>query len=454
MKVIDDEEFERLVENFEPETIKIQNMHIHLEESIRINMKWQSFYFENCTFTGKRIDFFIFNKKENPGQSLQFIDCSISNDLFIKDCILSTVAFRNVKILSTNFQITSSQIKSISITGTPNNRNEIKSLVINNLIDITRNFDFKINNIDDLYINNCSFNKVIIIENTINKLNLEQLHCNSYFEFWKNIVKQPSFVNDSSFSEFIGKSSTYGTLLEFKRVIFKDIFRLDFVPEKPLSSLTFKECTFDKSAYFDGSIFHQIMISSSFFKDITSFNSTSVNIINLKSVHFDKIAFFNNFKVELKSRLDIDTIRIIKNQLSKTENKIDYIKYNALEQELLLKDATTETSEWILLWMNKTSNYFGNNWLKGVRFTLIVSAFGFTILLIVNKFLNNSDYNYLIGFNSDFPIAPFQEVLREWLKFTFSFDLRSYQNYESHGVLLFIFFFLRFLSDMGCIKLL
>lgn len=449
MKLINNKEFEALIENFEPETIRIENRHIHLEESFSIDMRWQSFYFENCIFTGKRIDFYVFQKKESQYQSLQFIKCSISNDLYVKDCQLHTVEFRDIEITSRNFNITTSEIKSISITGSSDNYNKIKSLVLHNLNDVNLNLDFRLNIIDDLHINNCSFNKVMMNGNEIIRLNFEQINCNSYFEFWKNIIKEYSIVEKSSLNEFIGKRSSYGAELKFNKVTFKDIFRLEYVPEKPLSSLTFNECIFDRSAYFDNSKFYQVTINGTFFKDITSFNSTSVSIIKLRSVHFDKIAFFNNFKVEFKKIMDIGTIRIIKNQLSKTENKIDYLQYNALEQELLLEDNTTQLSERILLRLNKKSNYFGNNWLKGVWFTLRMSIYGFVLLLITNKFLSNSGYNYLISFNSKLPNANFQEILREWLKFTFSFDLRSYKNYESHGVLLFIFFFFKIFIGYG-----
>ncbi len=449
MKLINYKEFKSLLENFEPETLRIENLHIDLEEPLSFDLRWQSFYFNNCMLTGERLDFYINQKNDNEYQSIQFVDCSVSNDLYIKDCQLHTVEFRDVEITSKSFHITTSEIKSISITGSPNKHNKINSLVLHDLNDLTPNFDFRLNNIDEFHINNCSFNKVMMNGNNIKKLNFEQLNCISYFEFWKNILKESSIVRKSSFNEFIGKNSTYGAELKFEQITFKDIFRLEHVPEKPLSSLTFNECVFDRSAYFDDSKFYQIAISGTFFKDITSFNSTSVSIIKLRSVHFDKIAFFNNFKIELKKLLDISTIRIIKNQLSKTENKIDYLQYNALEQELLLGDNTTQLSERILLKLNKKSNYFGNNWLKGVWFTLRMSVYGFILLLIANKFLSNSGYNYLISFNSQLPSANFQEMLREWLKFTFSFDLRSYKNYESHGILLFIFFFFKIFIGYG-----
>lgn len=449
MRLIKDKEFKKIIQDFVPETIRIENLNIHLEESINIDIRWQSFYFENCTFTGQRIDFYIFQRKADTFQSLQFINCVISNDLFIKDCKLYKVEFRNLEINSKSFHITTSEIGFISIVGSPDKHNTIKSLVINNLKNTITHFDFRLNSIGDFHINDCSFYKVIMNGNEINRLNFEELDCSSYFHFLKNKLKESSIIKKSSFDEFTGKNTNYGAELNFEQVTFKDICRLERVPEKPISSLNFNECTFDKSAYFDESNFHQLSINGTFFKDIVSFNSTTVSTIKFRSVHFDKVAFFNDFKIQLKTLADLGTIRIIKTQLSKTDNKIDYLQYNALEQELLLKDKRTSINDKILLRLNRKSNYFGNNWIKGVWFTLRMSIYGFIILLISNRFLSNSGYNYLISFDSKLPNASFQEVLREWLKFTFSFDLRSYRNYESHGVLLLIFFFFKIFIGYG-----
>lgn len=449
MKLIKDQEFLKLIEDFEPETIRIENAHIHLEESLAVDMRWQSFYFENCVFTGQRIDFYIFQRKADSFQSLQFINCSISNDLFIKNCKLYDIEFKGVEITSKSFHITTSEIEFISFIGSSNKHNKIKSLVLNNLKNTIINLDFRLNNIDELYIHECSFNKVIMNRNEINKLTFDTVECNSYFQFWKNTLKESSIVKKSVFNEFVGKNSVYGAELQFKQTLFKDICRLELVPETHISSISFKECTFDKSVYFDDSYFYLLSISGTFFKDIVSFNSTTVSTIKFRSVHFDKIAFFNDFKIQLKALADLGTIRIIKNQLSKTDNKIDYLQYNAIEQELLLKDKRTSTGDKILLKLNRKSNYFGNDWIRGVWFTLRMSIYGFIILLIWNGFLNNSGYNYLISFSSKLPSASCQEILREWLKFTFSFDLRSYKNYESHGILLLIFFFFKIFIGYG-----
>ncbi|HFK5599043.1 TPA: hypothetical protein ACG0AT_003627, partial [Elizabethkingia anophelis] len=110
-------------------------------------------------------------------------------------------------------------------------------------------------------------------------------------------------------------------------------------------------------------------------------------------------------------------------------------------------DKNLNLNDKILLQLNKRSNNFGSSWLKAVWFTLKVSLFGFFVLLFVNTFLIDSGYKYEINLNSKW--ASLQEILKEWLRFTFSFDLRSYQNYESNGFLLFVFFFFKIFIGYG-----
>lgn len=448
MTEINDLEFLKMLKSDE-ETIKIKGHHIDLQDSLHIDMKEKSFYFEDCVITGQRIDFSCFEKNENEYQSIQFINCAISNDLFIKDCKLHTVEFRNVDITSQSFHITTADVKYLSFSGSSDNHNKINSLMLNNIKNEEglNDLDFRLNDIKTFVIHNSNINTITINVNKIDRLSVDGLICNKSLLFWKNVIINYSNIKDSTINEFVGKGSTYGSELNFEQTIFNGICRLEQVPDKINSSLKFKECTFDKSVYFDESYFYELSISGTFFKDIVSFNSTTVHIVKFKSVHFDKVAFFNNFRILLKNLVDIGTIRIIKNQLSKTENKIDYLDYNVIEHNRLLSDKNLSINDRWLLKLNKKSNNFGSSWIKAVGFTMKVSWFGFLCLLIVNSFLENSGYNYEVNFNSK--LVSFQEIIKEWLRFTFSFDLRSYQNYESNGFLLLTFFFFKIFIGYG-----
>ncbi|UQB69457.1 hypothetical protein [Epilithonimonas zeae] len=451
MQKIDIEIFQAIIENTNFKTIKLTNKQVHLEDSIDIEMYDRSFYFENCIFTGGRINFRNYEEGDNHSQSIQFINCTISNDLFIKDCKLYKIEFSNVNINSNHFHISTLDVEYLSISGSPEKYNNINSLILHNLNIHTQiaDLDFRLNNINSFHVNNCIFITIQINSNNIKRLHFDKLVNKNYFQFWKNNLMEYSTIKKSVLNEFIGKSSIYGQELKFEQTSFNEVCRLDKVPSKSQSSINFIECIFEKSVFFDESTFYQIATEGVFFKDIVSFNSTTVHKIKFKSVHFDKIAFFNGFKIISLKLVDIGTIRIIKNQLYKTENKVDFLKYNVLEQNILLNDKNISFNDRAILTLNKISNNFGSNWIQGILFTMLVSFLGFFLLLLINNFSQNNSYEFVISLDNNVPSASFQEILGEWLKFTFSLDVRIYKNYESNGFLLLTFFLFKIIVGYG-----
>ncbi|MDR6489350.1 hypothetical protein J2799_003889 [Chryseobacterium vietnamense] len=455
MKKIDTHTLCDILEKAQSRIINITDSDIIIDELLNIDMGIRSFYFKNCQISGHRLDFFIENETEITNlagsiksfQSISFEDCKISADIFIKDCILNSISLHDVEITSNYFHITTATVKNISIKGKSDYPNIINSLIINNITCENSRLYFSLNNISYLNIKDSSFDKVFINGNQIERLFIDNFNCLISFEFWKNKLNEVSKIEKATINEFIGRNSIYGSELKFEQVIFKDVCRLEQIPKTNNSTLIFKECSFEKSIYFDNSSLYLLSINATFFKDIVSFNSMKVDRIVLKSVHFDKVAFFNDFKILSENLTDVGTIRIIKNQLYKTENKIDYLKYNVIEQNLLLKDKSLNINDKILLKLNKWSNNFGSSWVRALWFTIIVSLIGFFALLLVNTFLNDSDYKYEINYNSKW--SSLQEILKEWLRFTFSFDLRSYHSYESNGFLLFVFFFFKIFIGYG-----
>ncbi|MCL1690019.1 hypothetical protein CMT57_15075 [Elizabethkingia anophelis] len=426
-------------------TLEICELHIDLEDYITIDVESHSIQFLNCKFTGERLDFICNDiSQSSEYQCLQFKRCVIESDIYIKDCKFHTVEFDRTYLYAKHFHITTSQIKNINIT-----ESTIDSIILNNLNREDGVLDFRLNNVGDvLMINNCRFKNVLMNMNKINRLSFDKLECDGYFQFWKSQLRGHSYIKKTIFGDYLSKQSHYGSDIDLRDIVFTDNFYLELIPEESKSSILFEKCIFEKGAYFDKSNINKLEMRASFFKDMVSFHGATVNIIKLKNIHFDKIAFFNDFKILLKNSIDIGTIRIIKNQLLKTDNKIDYQTYNVIEQNLLLTDINLNLNDKILLTLNKKSNYFGSSWIKGVRFTISLGLIGFNAMLLANNFIN-SDYQYIINPLSDLPNASFQEMIREWLKFTFSFDLRADKSYDSNGYLLLIFYFFKIFIGYG-----
>ena len=446
-KKIDSKALQKLIKNHAFEnTLAINGLHIYLEESEIINIGIHSIQFINCLFTGDQIDFICSDVSQNDEyQCLQFTKCIIESDIYVKNCKFHTLEFNHTDIFAKHFHITNSDIKRIDI-----DESLINSIVLTNLNNDESIINFNLNNIHDiLMIENCRFKAVLTSMNKINKLRFHNLTCFEHFRFWKNQMKGESFISQTVFGDYMGIRSSYGAGINFNGTIFKGSYQLESVSsEARNSSFIYDNCVFERSAYFDKSYIDVLTIQSSFFKDIVSFQEAYVNAVSFKNIHFDKVAFFNNFMILKKNSIDLGTIRIIKNQLFKTENKIDYQTYNVMEQNLLLMDLNLNLNDKILLILNKKSNYFGSSWIRGVGFTISLGLIGFNAMLFANNFIN-SDYQYIINPFSDLPRASFQEMIREWLKFTFSFDLRTDKSYDSNGYLLLIFYFFKIFIGYG-----
>lgn len=83
-----------------------------------------------------------------------------------------------------------------------------------------------------------------------------------------------------------------------------------------------------------------------------------------------------------------ESCRIIKNEFTKDNNKIEALEYHKNEmalyyKELKLKKPEKKNEELITTWFNRISNYFGTSWTRGLVFTLI-TTFIFYIIFVIS----------------------------------------------------------------------
>lgn len=437
MKKINNVEFGKLIEGVDDEDIQILDYEIELINDISIDLSYKSYSFKNCIFKGARMDFYKFNEEEDESefQSLNFVDCEIKSNLFIKECTLYSVEFSNVKITSDNFYICHSYIDSITITGSADMPNTIKSIVIDNLKSPETFLDIRLNEISDsITICNSSFGKTFINANFINRINIYESEFNNTFQFWKNILKSYSTIENNKFNDVEFMNSDFGSEVHFSKIKFSG--NCNFESSKGTKTrVKFSKCNFDEYVYFDKSLIYEIVFDTAFFKEIVSFQNLKCNSIKFNRTHFDKVGFFNDVEIENLNKCDLKTIRFIKNQLLKAENKIDYLKYNALEQSSFLANSELSFNDRTLLKLNKKSNDFGNNWTMGVLFTLRNGVLFFILVLIANSFLI-SEYPLSINYRADF--ASFSQILAEFLKFVFSLGFDN-KEIQSNGILYLLF---------------
>ncbi|WCM41903.1 hypothetical protein MG290_13315 [Flavobacterium sp. CBA20B-1] len=424
--------------------VSFRDIDFQFKNSIQLIESGLELFFFNCSLSGERIDFTI-NEISGKSNSIEFRNCEISSDFFIKDSKLQYLVFNNVEIASSHFHVSSNDIYSFSIVGNPESLNKINTLILNQNEKIDY-IDFRLNQFEMLYINNNNFYKGFTLNaNNIERLQIEKCTFKRDFEFWKNTLGDFSLVKKSSIGEVKAKQSNFGVETEFRDVDF--IERVDFTElQSEKTTLKFKNCTFQKNTYFDNSTVLKIEFSSVVFQGITSFQSLNcLYLIKFTTSYFEKVGFFEGMKLGSKNSIDMNTIRTIKGQLLRSESKIDYLKYNALEQRKHFQKLKIKDSDFYILMLNSKSNDFGRNWFKGVKFTFKVSVFFFLMMIMVNSFVSSK---YPLKFNLNESFVDTSTVLSEYLKFTFSLGFGS-EAFQSNGYLYLIFIIAKIFIGYG-----
>ena len=450
MKLINLQEFEELIKNSDEQNIIFRNFEISFNDSISLDLSSKSYEFKNCILKGERIDFYDFdesNENKHEFHTLAFTDCFIENDLFIKDCKLYQIVFQNVNVKSKNFFISSSEINRISISGNPEKYNSIDSLMIFELKGVLTHLDFRLTEINDtISISDCEFDSVQMNANKLSRFNIKRVTFKGDFDFWKNIILHYSSVRKSTFNNLNTKDTDFGKEIIFEKVEFSGGCSFEKIKNLLKTTMKFTNCNFDKNVNFDVGKVDMLDFKETYFKGIVSFQDVVCNKISIDKTHFEKVAFFNDFTINNIEKCNLKTIRIIKNQLIKTENKVDFSKYNSIEYNILLNQENLPFSEKFLLILNKKSNYFNTDWMLGIKFTLKISLAFFAVLLFVNSIIPNSDYPLIINSKSEF--ADVEITLKYFLKFIFNIGFKD-EEIQSNGWLFLIFIFSKILIGFG-----
>ena len=264
-----------------------------------------------------------------------------------------------------------------------------------------RKIDYSICEINNNYILNGSFNNNTLympFEFKGNELKFDNKYSGHTFKnnlFHKAFFENTDFGGDISFHD----SKFYSTTL------FTDCESLD------KTSLIFSSCEFKGFTLFDRSIFNYLEIKHSMFEKKTSFDVLEINRIKLHQVTFLQGAFFDDIKInkiENKEYLKEETrdwrgtLRLIKQEFSKAENKIDSNRFRNYELAVHYKDIKfrNEPVDTTILWATKWSTNFGS-WIWALCFTLIAALFFYSLFFVLEDYDQGTEFcmsKYITGY--------------------------------------------------------
>lgn len=241
------------------------------------------------------------------------------------------------------------------------------------------------------------FNELTTFYNTTFKYDLEYLkssnagyNCTS---FYKNIFEKVNFSN----SNFINKC-------DFNQCDFLSTTWFENCKKLDNSHLKFVACEFKGFSLFNKSKINFLNIDRCTFDKSSSFTDAEFNTLKLFEVKFGGGAYFDEMKINkvldksyLKDESKIlewkRTLRAIKQELQKAENKIDFNRFRAYELATHYKELDWKWNSGFIdksiLFASKISTDFGNSWRKALRFT-IIGGFSIYLLLYIIENRNSS----------------------------------------------------------------
>jgi len=202
-----------------------------------------------------------------------------------------------------------------------------------------------------------------------------QFSGNAYF-----IKAQFSGSADFTEAQFSGNAS-FATAQFLGNTFFNNI------EVKGKKMIRFYLTLFSKNVEFIDSKIIKSSFQSVLFEQPANFMGSDLTETDFVGSVFKEFGLFRNCNIEVANR---ETFRIVKHELLKLDNKIDALIYHKKEMRAYWKELWDgkwhkKIPEKFILFMNRISNGFGLNWIRGIGFTLITALIFFIPYLLCLK---------------------------------------------------------------------
>ena len=385
MDLIDVEEFYALIEKQNTIDNKIINFStIDLRYSENIT-------FHNCNFIGNLT---IFDSETpesmNETKFTTFENCNFNNCSLVK-CNVNLIIIKN-SIFINNFSIKNSIFFGIRIED---------NIDINCQFRITSSifkssFWFSNNIFKDKgkmsFFENTFTEQVFFIENTLRNLIFVKNTFSSLTVFSSNNFNNFSTFDNCNFEHFDFLNSKIQSV-KFRNCNFLSLANFNDLERIEISKLNFINCEFNRLTSFNYSKIDVLELDKCTFEKKASFDPITVNSLKINQVTFLQGAYFDDIQIKKINDCDRKTIRTIKQELQKAENRIDFNRFRNYELIAHYKELSFKNNfkDKFILGATKLSSNFGS-WIWAFWFTILSGLFWYSILYrIENSGVFNSE---------------------------------------------------------------
>lgn len=374
--------------------------------------------FRNCKFQGKRIDFLNQNlsEKSDISHSFRFDNCEMQNDVYFKDCFLGEISFSNASKPIKNLHLAPNKLDYFYIEGVDNDNpeiNEFINIIIHNC-EITNYLDFlRLKSTGNLLITGCNIKRVKIHNCEFQRIDIDHCKFDSEFQFTLNKIEN-SYIKHNEFNKTNFSHTDFGIDANFRFNDFAGTSLFENLKNENRTRIKFVSCNFMKYTYFNKSTLFDLHIDTSKFQEFTSFQDLKLNSIFLDRTIFEKPAFFDDIEIQNFSKCNKRTLRNIKQQLLRADNKIDYDTFrshelNSYKEELKTKikqDPNTNSKklrrDLTILRINSFYSNNGTDWVKAIKRTLFVAVLFYSIFYGMYNSGRAVDLSNIHGYNEFF----------------------------------------------------
>ncbi|WP_395061161.1 hypothetical protein [Flavobacterium sp.] len=348
------------------------------------NENYKKITIKTCVFNGVHIskcNFSIF----------EVLDIKGINDFLINDCKIDTLRFLDCSNI--DFGIT------------------FRQNVFNESFTFENNYFLIKGHLSFL---NTNFNKLVIIKNnTFSILRFAFVKFKDFTAIIKNKFTNSLLENSFLLCEFEQIDFSQNDFRDMKYIDCKFLGSAKFkdVPYNKLSIISFDMCNFYKHVNFNKSSFYKLIFENGSFIETASFQDTYFDIISIDRTTFESKAFFDNIQIKKIDDCSRKTIRTIKQELQKAENKIDYNKFRVYEFNAYRNDIKNKLREYdddkdhlnhrvrepiqlkrdaFVLWISDLVSEYGTDWKRALNFTF------WSGLSIYSLFYLIENHNYTI----------------------------------------------------------
>ncbi|WP_237276829.1 hypothetical protein [Tenacibaculum ovolyticum] len=430
------------------------NLLINFENPTNINLNDVTLVnkFECCKFTGERVDFMNLSLLEDDEltHSFSFDNCEFENVVYFKDCFLQEICFLNISKPIKKIHLGVRKLGCFTFECAENFEQEIFNdinIVIHNCENISFLDFLHLKSTGDLMIIGCGIDRVKIHNSAFNRIDIDDNKFSTEFQFTLNSI-ETSYIRNNEFEKTNFSRTDFGLDAEFSFNDFKGTALFEELKNENRTRVKFVSCNFFKYTYFNKSKLYNLHIDTSKFQEFASFQELELISVFLDRTIFEKIAFFDDIVIHRFNKCNKRTLRNIKQQLLRADNKIDYDNFrahelNSFKEELKnkLKSKSNINRQKLRrdLTILRVNSFFSNNgtdWFKAIKRTLVVALLFYSIFYGIHNYSREielfsvSSYNeYIIGLFRYFLLTDFHNPLIsnreylvsvwEWIPFVF-----------------------------------